>query len=648
MENSKTVVLFAAIAAFVLGIGVQYKVHLLSDDHGHSEEVGHFHAEEEAHGHGHGHGHGDEKSSQMTVYDDQIEIFLEHPYLVVGKGAEFVTHVSYMQTGLPRKSGPVTFVMQQGQEKPVEHVEQSPTRDGIYIPTLTFPKPGQWKLALVVPTDSGEHRIDLQVVTVYATQQQADATPEEEGPDGISFLKEEQWIWRTLTAFVQPVNIGGSQSLAIPESCIVYKRDAAVAYVQLSGETVQERQITLGQTKDGMVEVASGLQAGERVISRSAYVIAQKEQSGGDAGHAPHGEESTGIVHLEDGVAKKHQIFSHAAGSATLDMQVSLNGQIALNSDTVAHIVPVVSGMVRQVYRNAGDTVKAGEVLAWIESRELADPKAAYLAACERHEMSQLAYAREEKLWKQKISSEQEYLQRKQVFTEARIEKRAAEQKLYAIGFDKSYLDNLSTESEQLLTKYELKAPYDGTILSKHLTLGEAIASDHDAFVIANMDTVWADFQVHGKDALLVRPGQKVVVKSETDQDAFECTLSYVSPVVDQNTRTCLARAVLPNTSGLYRPGQFIKGRVHLDDVTAKVAVPKNAIQYVNDTSCVFVKTGDGFEKRPVQLGHTTKEHVEIVAGLKPDEEVVVENAFLLKSEAEKTADAYGGHGHPH
>ena len=140
MKNNALLLLVAVIAAFIFGIGIQYKVNLLSDNHEHTEESAHLHEEE---GGAHGHGHGDGKSSQMTVYDDQIEVFLEHPFLVAGTGAEFVTHVSYMQTGLPRTDGPVTFVIQQGQEKPIEHVEKDPARDGIYIPTLTFPKPGQ-------------------------------------------------------------------------------------------------------------------------------------------------------------------------------------------------------------------------------------------------------------------------------------------------------------------------------------------------------------------------------------------------------------------------------------------------------------------------------------------------------------------------
>jgi len=643
MKNN-AILFVAVIAAFIFGVGIQYKVSLLSENHEHTEQAEPLHEEEGAHGHG----HGDGKSSQMTVYDDQIEVFLEHPFLVAGKGAEFVTHVSYMRSGLPITEGPITFVIQQGQEKPIEHIENAPARDGIYIPTLTFPKPGSWKLALVVSDDTEKHRIDLQDVAVYATQQKADAAPEQEGPEGISFLKEEQWKWRTLTEFARQINIDGSRSLAIPESCVVYDRNTAFVYVQVSGETVQKRQITLGQARDGMISVESGLHAGERVISRSAYVIAQKEQTETATDHSPHGEEPAGTIFIADQVADKHQIISSSANSANLKLKLRLNGQIALNADKVAHIVPVVSGVVREVNRNVGDKVQKGDVLAWIESRELADTKAAYLAACERLDMAKLAFEREESLWKNKISSEQEYLNQKHAFTEARIDKRTLEQKLNAIGFNKSYLESLSAEPEQGLTKYELKAPCNGTILAKHLTLGESIPSDRDVFVIADMDTVWADFQVHAKDASEIRAGQKVLVKSEAAPQEFECILSYVLPVVDQNTRTFLARAILPNEAGRHRPGQFISGTVFLDNLTVQMAVMKDAVQYVDDIPCVFVKVSGGYEKRPVELGHSTGELVEIIAGINPTEEVVVKNAFLVKSEAEKTADTSGGHGHAH
>ena len=124
------------------------------------------------------------------------------------------------------------------------------------------------------------------------------------------------------------------------------------------------------------------------------------------------------------------------AGPGVIETVIRLFGEIRVNQDRMAHVVPRVEGVVAEVKKTLGDTVKAGEVIAVIESRELADAKADFLAAIERYEMAKWAFGREEKLWNEKISSEQDYLDRRQGLTETRIALRSAEQKLHAIGFE--------------------------------------------------------------------------------------------------------------------------------------------------------------------------------------------------------------------
>ena len=104
------------------------------------------------------------------------------------------------------------------------------------------------------------------------------------------------------------------------------------------------------------------------------------------------------------------------------------------------------------------------------------------------NQVVKLAFDREKKLWNEKISSEQDYLDKKQALTEAGINKRAAEQKLHAIGFDDSYLKNLPAESEQFLTRFEIKAPFEGTIIEKHIVLGELVGQDSSVFTIADLN----------------------------------------------------------------------------------------------------------------------------------------------------------------
>jgi cobalt-zinc-cadmium efflux system membrane fusion protein len=114
-----------------------------------------------------------------------------------------------------------------------------------------------------------------------------------------------------------------------------------------------------------------------------------------------------------------------------------------------------------------------------------------------------------------------------------------------------------------------------------------------------------------------------------------EGTLSYLTPVVDQTTRTATARVVLPNPERKWLPGMFVTGRT-LDERGAAVALPPSALQRIDGRSVVFVETERGFEARAVRLGREGETLIEVLEGLAPGERVVVKNSFLLKAELAK------------
>jgi cobalt-zinc-cadmium efflux system membrane fusion protein len=187
-----------------------------------------------------------------------------------------------------------------------------------------------------------------------------------------------------------------------------------------------------------------------------------------------------------------------------------LPGEVGLNEDRLAHIVPRVSGIARDIRKNLGDQVRKDEVMAELESRELADAKADYLASRERLALTQTNFIREERLWRENISAELEYLEAKQAFAETKIELRAAEQKLHALGFSEEFLKQLPTHSEMSLTRYNMVAPFDGTVIEKHITLGEMIKDDVTAYVVADLSSVWVNINVYQKDLLFIKKGLSV------------------------------------------------------------------------------------------------------------------------------------------
>ncbi|MFQ5455873.1 MAG: efflux RND transporter periplasmic adaptor subunit [Nitrospirota bacterium] len=355
--------------------------------------------------------------------------------------------------------------------------------------------------------------------------------------------------------------------------------------------------------------------------------------------------EEEDVIRLSEAEMKEFGIILDTAGSGDLKIHVELPGEVVINADSLAHIVPRVSGIVREVRKNLGDNVHAGEVVAVLESREIADAKAAFLTGSERVELAQANFRREEDLWKKNISSEQEYLEAKQTLAEAKIELRSTEHKLHALGFSDDYLSQLPGHADESFTLYEIIAPFDGTVIEKHITLGEVLKDDSEAFIIADLSSVWVNLNIYQKDLPFVQKEQPVIISAGHGIPDTKDKISYIGPLVGEQTRTALARVVLPNPKGLWRPGIFVTGKIEVEDIKVSLIMPKTAIQTVDGKRSVFIKTEHGFEPQPVTIGRTNDTHVEITSGIKSGQQYVIEGAFTLKAELSKGAF---GDGHNH
>ena len=314
-------------------------------------------------------------------------------------------------------------------------------------------------------------------------------------------------------------------------------------------------------------------------------------------------------------------------------------------------MLPRVSGVVRQVYHSVGDTVEAGDVLAELDSRELAQSITAYLAAMARQGLAQLNFSREEGLYKEKISSERSYLEARQVFEEARIETTRTERELHALGLTKDEIAMLPEMSEELYTRFPLTAPISGMITERHLVRGEIVSMDaaEPPFVIADLSSVWVYLSVYASDLDRVEVGQRVLVKSGPGTPPAIGAIDFLSPSLDEHTRTASARIVLENLGNRWRPGMFITGRVMLEEIPAPVVVPRTALQTIDDRTVIFVEEEaeeGAFEPRIVTVGATDETHAVIESGLDQGERYVAVGGFALKAELNKASFEHAGHGH--
>ena len=366
------------------------------------------------------------------------------------------------------------------------------------------------------------------------------------------------------------------------------------------------------------------------------------ESSESDKQADEHGEE---VVRISEAELKEFNIGLATAKTGSLDQYIELPGEIVLNSDRIAQVVPRIGGIVREVRATVGDSITSGQLLAVLESRELAEAKAAYLAAVEKLKLAQATFQREERLWGKQVTSEQEYLDARQALAEANIERKSTEQQLHALGISEDQLKDLPKHPDATYTHFEVRAPQNGTIIEKNITLGENVGDDASVFTIADFASVWVNLNVYQKDLVTIRKGQSVQIEIGHGIPAATGVIAWVGPQVDEGTRTARARIELANPDGNYRPGLFVTAKVAVGSSSAGLVVPTSALQTFEGKTVIFVQTDEGFEPRPVELGRQNGNTVEILSGLAPEQTYVSQGAFTLKAQLSKGAF---GDGHNH
>ncbi len=245
-------------------------------------------------------------------------------------------------------------------------------------------------------------------------------------------------------------------------------------------------------------------------------------------------------------------------------------------------------------------------------------------------------------------AAEQNLKVAQQTLEVARSKLWAAERKLHILGLsddETAALDHISSGQRPDVTRSAMYAPFDGVVVEKHIVLGEALKDDSKVFVIADLSSVWVTISVYQKDLPIVRKDLPVVLSAGPGILTARERITWVSPLLDEHTRTALGRVVLPNPDGHWRPGLFVTAKIAVDEVDVSLLVPKVALQTVEDRLSVFVQTEEGFVPAPVTLGRSTETYVEVTEGLQPGQRYVTKGAFTLKAELSKGAF---GDGHDH
>lgn len=324
---------------------------------------------------------------------------------------------------------------------------------------------------------------------------------------------------------------------------------------------------------------------------------------------------------------------------------LSAPGVVTVDSDRVARAPARVSGVIAELRKRLGDLTVKGEIIAVIDSREVADAKAEWQAARVAEGLQAELFARAEKLWDKRISAEQAFLQAGAAAATARLRLNLARQKLLSLGVEAAEIDALRDDRPSVgLGLYPVRAPIDGRVIERKVDVGAAVGGLNDPselYILADLDRVWLELSIPVSALEGVAEGQALSLRAP-DGRKLDGQIIFVSPTLTAETRAARVLAAVDNPALSLRPGGFVSAVITLGQSRAALRAPKTAVQMIEGRPSLFVRGADGFfVARPVALGRADDQFVEILSGVAAGETIAAQNSFVLKAELGK---AEAGH----
>ena len=373
---------------------------------------------------------------------------------------------------------------------------------------------------------------------------------------------------------------------------------------------------------------------------RRADETAAPAESASESEAAPH-EEEENVVEIEEGVLRDLRITTRPVESRPGGERVVLLGELAVDQRAYAEVGTPVAARITSLLVNTGDAVRGGQALAELTSPELGRERAAYLSAVARLTLADAALERNRELAAEKIVPLREVQEAESAAGEARAALRASRAGIAAFGVDppKDEADDATSST------FTLRSPVGGAVIERTAVIGQMLDPATPAFRVGNLATLWLTVHAFERDAIRIQEGvtARVAFPALPGQD-FEGRVSMVGSHVERESRTVPVRIDVANKDNLLRPGMSATAALPVGMTDAAIlTVPVAAVQRVRNEWCVFLPRDEShFEIRRIGRGRDLAGEVEVLSGLRPDEMVVVDGAFLLKAQAEKGETDHG------
>lgn len=338
-------------------------------------------------------------------------------------------------------------------------------------------------------------------------------------------------------------------------------------------------------------------------------------------------------VTLSPAALKNAKLGMVKAGPATLRPTLAYPGDVIIDPERQARLAAPLAGVVVKLPVREGQTVERGALLAVIQSRELGEAALAYLDAVHTLAFARDALQREQALHKTGASPKERLIQRRHALEEVRIAQKSALARLDALGVPPGRAAAFTRRGPAGLSRYELRAPLAGTVISRPLTLGAGVSAGETLLELGDLSRLQVSFPLRSADLPLVSLRARATVRASQLPLQVEGEVSRIAPRVDRESRTVQVQVAFDNQSGRFKPGLSAQVTLLTGAVQVPLAVPLAALHEVDGEEVVFVQRAPGrFRVTPVTRGRADDERAEITAGLAAGAVVASDNSLVLKS----------------
>ncbi|MGX8882230.1 efflux RND transporter periplasmic adaptor subunit [Methylovorus sp. SPW-M1] len=332
----------------------------------------------------------------------------------------------------------------------------------------------------------------------------------------------------------------------------------------------------------------------------------------------------------------QQQVKLETVGMSDIRETLRIPGSVQVDEQRMARIGASVTGRITDIDVVLGQDVKQGQVLATVNSTELAQNQLLYIKAMQQISLQTKAVERARLLLNADVISAAEVQRREAELSAAQAELNAARDQLMILGMSSSAIAQLS-KSGQIHSFSSVSARLAGTIISRKVNLGQVVQPAEELFIVADLSHVWAVAEVPEQQVGLIQEGEEVMIEIPAlNNRQFKGKLIYVGDIVNPQTRTVTVRTDLENADETIKPDMLVSMVVQ-SLPTPKLAVPMQGIVRENDRDHVFVQIAPNkFRLREVVLGPEFQGMATVESGVVAGDVVVADGAFHVNNERKR------------